>query len=97
MAPNHWWTHVDPTYESTDYRGLTVMDENGTSPAKPLRRHLLTPEALARGAVIGQGADLTRRHGQGNGMRVHALYFAAVSFVALLLIVAAVAFAGPMT
>ena len=72
------------------------MDEIGTGPAQPIRRHLLTPEALARTARIGQGTDLTRRHGQSNGLRIHALVFAVVSLAALLLIIAAVAIANPM-
>lgn len=66
------------------------MDEIRETHGKPVRRHLLTPEALARAAVIVQPADLTRRHGQGNGVRVHALYFVAVSVVALSLMIAAV-------
>lgn len=73
------------------------MNEIGTGPAKPLRKHLITPETLARAAVIGRGADLTRHHGQSNGMRVHAVYFGVVSLVALAMIIAAVAFASSMT
>lgn len=64
--------------------------------AKRLPRHLITPETLARAAVLGRDADLTRHHGQGNGMRVHALYFAAVSLVALAMVIAAVAVASTM-
>lgn len=73
------------------------MNEIGTGPATPLRKHLLTPEALAHAAAVGPRADLTRRHGQGNGMRVHALYFAAVSLIALSLMIAAVVAANATT
>jgi hypothetical protein len=73
------------------------MDEVGTGPVKPLRRHLLTPEALARAARIGQGADLTRKHGQSNGVRIHTLVFAGLSVLTLLVIIAAVAFTSPMS
>lgn len=72
------------------------MDEIGTGPARRSRRHLLTPEALARTARIDQGADLTRHHGQSNGLRVHALVFAGLSLATLLMIIAAVAIANPM-
>lgn len=65
------------------------MDEIGTDRKSP-RRHLLTPETLAHATQLGQRADLTRHHGQSNGMRVHALYFAAVSLLALALVITAV-------
>lgn len=68
------------------------MDEIGTGPAKPTPRHLLTPETVTRTGA-GLDADLTRRHGQSNGLRVHGLYFAAVSLVALVLIIAAIVLA----
>lgn len=68
------------------------MDDVGTGPARPARRHLLTPETLTR-TDTGRTADLTRRHGQSNGLRVHGLYFAAVSLVALVLIIAAIVLA----
>jgi hypothetical protein len=72
------------------------MDEIGTGPTTPLRRHLLTPEALARAARIGQGPDLTRRHGQSNGLRIHAIIFASLSLAMLMLVIAAVAIVNPM-
>lgn len=68
------------------------MDEIGTGPTKPARRHLLTPETVTR-TDTSRDADLTRRHGQSNGLRVHGVYFAAVSLVALVLIIAAIALA----
>lgn len=70
------------------------MNEIDTTRAQHLRRHLMTPEALAHAAVIGQRPDLTRHHGQGNGMRVHVFYFAAVSLVALAMMIAAVVVAN---
>lgn len=69
------------------------MNEIGSPQAQHVRKHLLTPETLARAAVIGRGADLTRHHGQGNGLRVHAVFFAMASLVALAMIISAVAFA----
>lgn len=72
------------------------MKDIEVRPTHPARRHLLTPEALAHAAVIERGTDLTRHHGQGNGMRVHALYFAGVSLVALVLMIAAVVLANAM-
>lgn len=72
------------------------MDEHDAGYGKRLPKHLIAPETLARAAVLGRDADLTRHHGQSNGMRVHALYFAAVSLVALAMVLAAVAFASTM-
>lgn len=70
------------------------MKEIGNTQARPIRKHLMTPGTLAHAAVIRQGADLTRRHGQGNGMRVHVLYFFAVSLAALALMIVAVVVAN---
>lgn len=72
------------------------MNEIGTGPAKPLRRHLLSPQAIARSAGLQGDVDLTRSRGHGNGVRTHAVYFAVVSLVALVLVIAAVALATPM-
>jgi hypothetical protein len=74
------------------------MDQLGTGRAKPVRRHLLKAETLARGALVGQVPDLTRRHGQSNGIRIHAVIFGAVSLATLLLlIIAAVVITNPMS
>lgn len=73
---------------------ITDMDENRA--ARPLRRHLLTPQALAKAAATRADVDLTRHHGQGNGLRVHALYFAVVSLVGLVLVIVAAALAASM-
>lgn len=72
------------------------MNEIGTGPGKPLRRHLISPQAIARSAGIRGDVDLTRSRGHGNGVRTHAVYFAAVSLAALVLVIAAVALATPM-
>lgn len=72
------------------------MDEIGTGPSKPLRRHLLTPQAVSRSADAGRDADLTRSHGQGNGVRIHGIYFAVVSLAALVLVITAIAVASTM-
>lgn len=70
------------------------MKEDGSTPHHPVRRHLLTADSLARAADVGRGADLTRHHGQGNGMRVHVYYFVAVSLVALAMMIVAVVVAN---
>ena len=62
------------------------MNEEGTDQHRPSRKHLHSPESLPSAGDLSAAADLTRRHGQGNGLRVHRIYFAAVSFVGLLLI-----------
>ncbi|WP_182379709.1 hypothetical protein [Nocardioides sp. WS12] len=71
------------------------MNASGKS-ARPLPRHLLSPQEIARSAVESRDADLTRHHGQGNGVQVHAAYFAAVSLVALVGLIIAVAVATRM-
>ena len=70
------------------------MNEIGTGPARPLRKHQLPPQALSRPGAAGQQVELTRHHGQGNGMRVHTLFFAAASLVALVMMIAAVVVAN---
>lgn len=56
--------------------------------ARPVRRQLIQPPAVA---VPLDRHDGGTRHsaGHGNGVRVHAIYFAAVSLAALLLILGA--------
>jgi hypothetical protein len=70
------------------------MDEIGTGPTKPLRRHLLAPQAVTRSADTCGGADQTRSRGQGNGVRAHGIYFAVVSLAALVLVIVAIAVAS---
>ncbi len=70
------------------------MNEIGTGPSQPRRRHLHSPERVARAADTGGDADLTRSHGQGNGLRIHGIYFAVVSLVALVLVVVVIALAA---
>ncbi len=69
------------------------MEKTGTL-AKPLRKHLLPAQTIARSAAASSRVDLTRHHGQGNGLRVHLVYFAAVSLVALMALIAAIAVAS---
>ena len=57
---------------------------------------MYTPDEIKRSAQTSGDADLTRHHGQGNGLRVHGAYFAVVSAVALVLIVVAIALAARM-
>lgn len=70
------------------------MDEIGTASAKPHRRHLVPAQTVAMSPGSRGEVDLTRHHGEGNGVRVHAVYFAVVSLVALLLVIAGVALAA---
>lgn len=72
------------------------MGDIGTIPARPLRRHLLSPETLARAVATSGEADLTRRHGQGNGIRINGIYFAAVASAAFGLVLAAITLASTM-
>lgn len=72
------------------------MDERETFPKAPTKKHLLGAGEIER-ATEGSGeADLTRHHGQGNGIRVHGIYFAAVSLVVLVALLVVVAFASDM-
>lgn len=73
------------------------MDEIGTGPTKPPRRHLLSPESFTEQAGTNGDVDLTRSHGQSHGLRIHGIYFALVSLVALLLVILAIVIATPMT
>ncbi len=70
------------------------MDARGSGPAKPRPKHLISPERLARTAGVPRGADLTRAHGQGNGLRVHGIYFAVVSTAVLVVFIVAIAVAS---
>lgn len=67
------------------------MNEIEPVPAKALRKHLQAP-GTAQDHTDATGADLTRMHGQGNGVRIHRLYFAVVSVLALVLLIAAAAY-----
>lgn len=78
---------------SLSSRELELMDEIGTTPPTPRRKHLQSPATLTGPGGAREIPDLTRHHGQGNGLRVHGIYFAAVSAVALLLLVAGIVIA----
>jgi hypothetical protein len=73
-----------------NHDGDDVMEKTGTTLAKPLRKHLLSAQTIARSAAASR-SDLTRHHGQGNGLRIHLVYFVAVSLVALVALIAAIA------
>jgi hypothetical protein len=60
--------------------------------AKPDRKHLNRRRAVSW--PVDRGAGAHRLPGHGNGVRVHAIYFAAVSLVGLLTVLAAVALAS---
>ena len=64
------------------------MDEIATGTRKAPRKHLLTPEAL-------RNAPATT-HREGNGVRIHGIYFVAVSLAALVLVIVAIVVAAPM-
>jgi hypothetical protein len=64
---------------------------NGRPSAK--RKHLLSQEAMA--AHAGTNADnVTPGHRQGIGLRVHGVYFLAVSVVALVVLIVLIAVAS---
>jgi hypothetical protein len=69
---------------------------NRTAAARPLRRHLTPPRDLTRAvdrAAAGTSPSHRQGRGHGNGVRVHAIYFAAVSLTGLLLVLVAAAVA----
>ncbi len=72
------------------------MNEIAPSPSELHRKHLLSSESITRSSDTRGDVDLTRHQGQGNGVRVHGIYFAAVSLVALVIIVAAIVLAVTM-
>ncbi|MGA8845424.1 MAG: hypothetical protein WB471_02290 [Nocardioides sp.] len=55
------------------------------------RKHLYAPGTFTTAGAAD--IDLTRHHGQGNGLRVHLTYIVAVSLVALASLVVAIALA----
>ena len=69
------------------------MDERGTIPSRPRRTHLHSAKRLTGAVDSRSDVDLTRRHGQGNGLRIHGIYFAAVSLAAFVLVVIGIAVA----
>lgn len=72
------------------------MDEITNGQAEPRAKHLRSPESVMRSTDSSGTADLTRHHGQGNGLRVHGIYFGVVSLVALVLVIGAIVLASRM-
>lgn len=72
------------------------MDESGTNSKASTRKHLLRASDVAPATGSSIEIDLTRHHGQGNGIRVHGIYFAAVSLVVLVALLVVIAFASNM-
>lgn len=72
------------------------MDETEMSPSETPKRNLISRKRLAKAAEADDDPDLTRSHGQGNGMRVHLIYFAVVAVIALVLVIGGVALATAM-
>ena len=58
------------------------------------RKHLHAPGSFSTAGAAG--TDLTRHHGQSNGLRVHAIYIAVVSLVALAGLIVAITVATRM-
>ena len=73
-----------------------MVDRTATSSAGSTRRHLIPPQVVAR-AVLHPEARAAHRdghpHGHGNGVRLHAIWFALASLVALVLVLTAAALA----
>jgi hypothetical protein len=88
--------HPQMSVTHTNLKGPPIMDEIGTSSCKPVRRHLHAPGSVTRAVHSSTAVDLTRSHGQSNGLRVHRIYFAAVSLAGLMLVIGAVALAATM-
>ena len=65
------------------------MDQTGTEPIKPARRHLRAAGEVSSAGDRGRDADLTRHRGQGNGVRIHGVLFTAASVFAVVLVVLA--------
>ena len=72
------------------------MDEGSNDPTKARPKHLLSPEDVARSSEGNQDPDLTRAHGQGNGMRVHLLTFGLASLAVIVVLVAVFVLVGRM-
>ena len=72
------------------------MDDSETNPGAPSKKHLLPAGDVARATETSTDADLTRHHGQGNGLRVHGIYFGVVSLVVLVVLLIVIAFASDM-
>lgn len=55
-------------------------------------RHLLSPQQLTDAAAVhlGTDVDLEQGRGDGNGLRVHGIYFVVVSLTVLVAFIAAV-------
>lgn len=65
---------------------------------RPAAKHLHTREEIAAASAEGGPAAgvPSRRRGEGNGVRVHLAYFAAVSVAVLVLVFGSIALAGRM-
>lgn len=72
------------------------MDPIEVTPEATRGRHLLSPRKVARASETSADADLTRHHGEGNGLRVNGVYFAVISVVALVLLLILIAVASSM-
>lgn len=72
------------------------MDQTGTECSESSKKHMYAPEEIRYAARTSGDADLTRGHGQGNGVRVHGTYVAVVLLAALVLVVGGIALAARM-
>lgn len=63
--------------------------------ARPVRKHLTPPRAIARAiAEVAAPGTSGAHRSRGNGVRVHAIWFAALSLVGLVLVLTAAALAS---
>lgn len=79
-----------------DKIGTGSSNSSAHPSSEPSRKHMYTPAEIKESARTSGDADLTRGHGQGNGVRVHGAYFAVVSVAALVLIIVGIALAARM-
>ena len=86
----------NPTSRRPGSLRTTVMNEQPEEPIATRGKHLLSPEQVARGVAASKDVDLTRAHGQGNGMRVHLVTFGIASLLALVLLLVVIALASRM-
>lgn len=72
-----------------------MMDSSATSSAGSHRRHLIPPQVVARAVLDPDAAThwQDHRHGHGNDVRLHTIWFALASLVALVVVLTAAALA----
>lgn len=74
----------------------SLHEPDRNRPSRPLRKHLQSLGTAARGSDTSAEVDLTRHHGQGNGLRIHGILFAVVSLVTFLVLIAGIPIVNAM-